>query len=74
MNAITPIDREYLRLLRAAQFSRRPNGWYFGVRKLHQAVLDRLVESGRLVRDGDGFRLAQPEGSLGSDLRTDFQI
>jgi hypothetical protein len=57
MSAPTPIDREYLRLLRAAQFSRRPTGWYFGIRKLRDTVLDRMVDNGHLLRDGDGFKL-----------------
>jgi hypothetical protein len=51
-------DYERLRMLRMAPFVRRQNGWRFGTKRIADSVVDRLIEMGRAVRDGDTVRSA----------------
>lgn len=54
-------DRRFLRLLRMAPFERRRGGWRFGANRISDAVLDRMLADGRVVRDGDRITLAPRE-------------
>lgn len=57
---INQYDRSYLRLLRIAPFERRPRGWRFGTKTIADAVVDRIVASGRAGSDGASVWLITP--------------
>ncbi|UQR62311.1 hypothetical protein LRP30_36995 [Bradyrhizobium sp. C-145] len=51
-------DRNYLRLLELSSFERRPRGgWRFGTKIISDAVVDRLLASGRAEISGIHLRL-----------------
>jgi hypothetical protein len=50
-------DCRYIRLLKMAPFRRRGGAWRFGANRLDDAVVERLLASGRVVRDGDLLKL-----------------
>jgi hypothetical protein len=56
---MTPVDRQYLQLLRLAPFQRGPRGWRFGTRPIYAAVLERLLADGRIEISGDQVTLAR---------------
>jgi hypothetical protein len=51
-------DHRFMLLLGMGQIERRPDGWRFGTRRIADQVVERLINSGRAVRDGDRVRLA----------------
>jgi hypothetical protein len=57
-------DYRFLRLLKLSPFEHRPRGWRFGTKTISDAVVARLLESGRAVQVGDQIRLATTEGVL----------
>lgn len=64
MSAVKPAilksdDRLFLRLLALAPFDRRPGGWRFGTRRVDDAVVARLIGSGRATSDGAQVFLAR---------------
>lgn len=50
-------DHRYLRLLQMAPFQRHRGGWRFGTNRINDEVINRLVDSGRVVRIGDEIML-----------------
>jgi hypothetical protein len=54
-------DPRFLRLLRFGPFERRQRGgWRFGTKVISNAVVARLVLSGRARLEGDFVRKAEP--------------
>jgi hypothetical protein len=51
-------DHRFLALLAKGQLERRVDGWRFGTRRIADHVVERLINSGRAVRDGDRVCLA----------------
>jgi len=60
--ALDQYERQTLRLLKMAPFQRRAGGWRFGTKRIAEAVIDRLVESGIAMRDCDAVTLADRGG------------
>jgi hypothetical protein len=54
MSAAFHSDFHVLRLLEFSPLERRPaGGWRFGARRISDAVVERLIASGRARRDGE---------------------
>lgn len=56
-------QHNFLRLLEHGSFERRPAGWRFGTKTISNAVVARLIASGRAVVDGDLLRLVRLEAA-----------
>lgn len=52
MSAAFWSEYHVLRMLRLSPFQQRPGGWRFGTRRISQAVVDRLIASGRARIEG----------------------
>ena len=53
-------DRRCLRLLKMGVFQRRGGAWRFGTNRIQDAIIDRLLAAGAIVRDGDEIKLPAP--------------
>ncbi len=53
-------DHRFMLMLGYGALERRPDGWRFGTRRIADHVVERLINGGRAVRDGDRVRLALP--------------
>lgn len=61
-------DYTILRLLSYSAFERRADGrWRYGTRSIADSVAQRLIASGRAVRDGDNLVAVSFEGC--ADMR-----
>jgi hypothetical protein len=55
-------DHVYFRLLELGAFDRRAHGgWRFGTKVISDAVVERLIASGRATREDDHVRLIRSD-------------
>lgn len=55
-------DRRCLRLLKMAPFERRGGAWRFGANRMNDDVVERLLDAGLIVREGETIKLPQRAG------------
>jgi hypothetical protein len=65
---LKPDDHRLLMLLRMAPFVLRRNGWRFGAKRITDTVVNRLIDAGAAVREGNVvmLRMLQASGPLDS--------
>lgn len=61
MARVNEYENRYCRLLKMGPFERRGGGWRFGTNRISENVVERLIESGRVVRIGNRIML-RPRG------------
>lgn len=59
--AADPTLWPFLQLLALGPFERRPRGWRFGTRRIHDRIVAHLVATGRARIEGDRLQLVPRE-------------
>jgi hypothetical protein len=60
MTVLLQADHRFLLMMRSGQIERRNDAWWYGVRRIADHVVARLVESGRAASDGRKVWLSKP--------------